>query len=287
MEIYDFPNEIQEKIFLRVYERQCFDIIITGENPSTKLVELLWSYKNNLARSIIWKWIVWWFQRSLLPPSLEIVQNHIYDRFRKMIHRSYNNLYGIVGATIFKNPLTLTVRKPKDKSQSRSLPLRWYHIEPEIYSFLKTFMNIKNKEQIEKHILRFHNGTGGLNSQEKNLLIVSFCNSFPSRFLPELCSRCGKEPCSFDHIITYPCKHKVCRTCFLSRVSEDDVRCYSYDREKSKICEGELKQKGWNYYLMKHCANKNDYRKCKSCGYYRHLTYISGSICAYCLLINM
>jgi len=286
MEIYDFPSELQEKIFLRVYERQCFDIIIATENPSTKLVELLWSYKNNLARSIIWKWIVWWFQRSLLPPSLEIVQDHIYNRFRKMIHCSYINLYGIADGDIFNNPLTLTDRKSEDKTQS-PLPLRWYHIEPEIYTFLKTFMNIKNKEQIEKHILRVHKGMGGLNREEKILLITCFCDRFPSRFLPELCSCCGKQPNSFDHIITYPCKHKVCRTCFFSRVSENDTRCYSYDIETSRLCEGKIKQKGWNYYLLNRCANKNDYQKCKSCGYYRHLTCFSGSVCAYCLLISM
>lgn len=277
MEIYELPNEVKEKIFLQVYERQCFDVLIEGENPTRKLIEMLWSYKNTLARSIVWKWIVWWCYRTLLPENIEIVKDHIYARFRKMILRSYINLYGKTGAPLFTNPLTIQASKGKTEE-------RWYHIEPEINTFLKTFMNIKNKEQIEKRVLRFHEGTGGLNNQEKNLLIMSFCKRFPSSFLPELCCRCGKEPNSFRHIITYPCQHKICRKCFLLYVAHNERRCLAYDIEKGKLCEGELKQKGWNYYLMKHCPHKEDYQKCKKCGYFRHLKDMSIYLCSYCYI---
>ena len=260
MKIYELPNEIKEKILLEVYERQCYDVVISGD-PTRKLIEMLWVYKNDMARSIVWKWLVWWCHRTLLPENMEFIKDHIYERFRKMIQRSYNNLF---------------VEKNESFPHVNEL-CQWYHIEPEINTFLKTFMNSKNKKQIEKHILRFHEGTGGQSFHEKNILISSFCNKFTRSFLPELCRICGKDPPSSKDVVTYPCKHKICKNCFLFLVSTFDRSCHIYNLEKKQVCNGELKQKGWNYYLLKHYQHKKDYIKCKRCGYYKDFTYFKDS----------
>jgi len=274
MEIYHLPNEVKEKIFIEVYERQCFDAVIEG-NPSRKLIEMLWGYRNDLARSIIWKWLVWWCHRTLLPENIEFIQDHVYERFRKMILKSYNNLYGEF--TIIKSANPLEIQRKGEIN-----PLRWYHIENEINNYLKSFMNLRNKRQIENHIIRYHEGTGGLYPIDKTKLIFSFCKKFPRSYLPSLCYICGKEPDFHKDIITYPCKHKICKDCFLGFVSKFDRSCHVYNPETKEICSRELKQKGWNYYVLKHIEYNQDYQKCKRCHFIQQIHEFYNGYCGRC-----
>jgi len=277
MEIFELPNEVKEKIFIRVYERQCFDVVIEG-NSTRKLIEMLWSYNNDLARAIVWKWLVWWCYRTLLPENIEFIRDHIYERFRKMIAKSYKNLYEDSGIDSV-NPLEVQ-RKMEESVEMK--PLRWYSIEPEINNYLKTFLHSRNKRQIEKHILRYHEGTNGIGPVGKTTLIFSFCNKFPRSFLPSLCFLCGKEPPSHKDIITYPCKHKICKNCFLDFVSKFERSCHIYDSETKQICGQELRQKGWNYYLLKHVKYKDDYQKCRRCHFIQKIYGFYDGYCGSC-----
>ena len=255
MYIHQLPNEIKETIFLKVYERQCYTMVVTNKLIRT-LFEMLWAYTNPLARSVVWKWLVWFVHDSLYPEALTWKKDEVYVRFREWIRKSYETLYGTrEGLAILpSSPLKLTIK--------------WYNIEKKINRQLRIFLKRKNRDQVETHILSIHGCAGMVHYIKRRKLILDFRQRFPRPFfMGKECDECGVE----DGLITYPCKHTICTSCFTKKVrtfSRQCLVCFKMECLRNSAC-GTLKQKGWNHYVRKHCPNFKDYKKCARCRYYR------------------
>ncbi len=277
MYIHQLSNASKETIFLKVYERQCY-VKIMSNGLMRSLFDMLWLYTNPLARSIVWKWLVWVVHRSLYPEAITWRKDEVYVRFREWIRKSYNELYQRMDPS-----------SPSDPSQDSPLNLdvKWYNIEKEINRGLRTFLKRKNRDQVENHILSIHEDTRCLSAtfldqRKRRQIILDFRACFPRPFFrKQECDECGLK----DALITYPCKHIICTSCFTEKTKRFSVVCtVCRDMERRDSSSyGTLRQKGWNHYVRKHCPHFEDYKKCVRCRYYRiSKDIVQTNICENC-----
>lgn len=250
MHICFLANELKELILVEVYERQCFEVVMS-DKPFRTIYDMLWSYKNDMARGIILKWLVWFSYSVMhLPwtcPSTTTAYKSFYD--------------------LIKNAFDKICSKETKHDIFDNKALKWYEIENKLPRKLKVLLKVRNKRYIESNVLSLHNKTIGFGRDppsfnRRRLLILYIRRNFGSLPNEIKCDICGL----YEAQITYPCKHKLCKNCFTSNVDQNIKICEVNDENKDYLyCRSLLKAKGWNYYIQQHYPRKDILKFCKRC----------------------